>query len=85
MEEKMNTNSSVSHGGGVVIALMAGLAVGAVLGVLFAPKSGKDTRNDLMDKGERLMEMGKESVSDVVEKTKGLVESGKQKIEELKK
>ncbi len=75
---------SGSNGLGVAIALFAGLAVGAILGVLFAPKSGKETRNDLMDKGEKFMEMGKESVSDVVEKTKDLVESGKQKIEELK-
>ena len=76
--------SSGSNSGGVAIALFAGLAIGAILGVLFAPKSGKETRNDLMDKGERLMEMGKESVSDVVEKTKDLAESGKQKIEKLK-
>ena len=76
--------SSGSNGGGVVIALFAGLAIGVIIGILFAPKSGKEIRNDLMDKGERLMEKGKESVSDVVEKTKDLVESGKQKIEELK-
>ena len=71
-------------GNGVVRALFIGLAIGVVLGILFAPKSGKETRNDLMDKGERLIEMGKENVSDVVEKTKDLAESGKQKIEELK-
>ena len=76
--------SSGSNGGGVAIALFAGLAVGVVIGILVAPKSGKETRNDLMDKGERLMEVGKESVSDVVEKTKDLAESGKKKIEELK-
>jgi gas vesicle protein len=81
----MSPGNCRSNGGGVAIALFAGLAVGAVLGVLFAPKSGKETRNDLMDKGERLMEMGKESVSDVVEKTKGLAQSGKKKVEELKK
>ncbi len=68
----------------VVTALFAGLAVGVVVGILFAPKSGKDTRNELMDKGEKFMEMGRDTVSDVVEKSKGLVESGKQKIEELK-
>ena len=68
----------------VIIALFTGLAAGVIIGILVAPKSGKETRNDLMDRGERLMEMGKESVSDVVEKTKDLVESGKQKIEELK-
>ena len=80
----MNPGNCRSNGGGMAIALFAGFAIGAILGVLFAPKSGKETRNDLMDKGERLMEMGKESVSDVVEKTKDFAESGKQKIEKLK-
>ena len=76
--------SSNDVGRGVVSALFTGLAIGAVLGILLAPKSGKETRNDLVDKGERIMEIGKENVSDVVEKTKDLAESGKQKIEELK-
>ena len=76
--------SSGSDGRGVATALFAGLAIGAILGLLFAPKSGKETRNDLVEKGEKFMEMGKESVSDVVEKTKDLAESGKKKIEELK-
>ena len=80
----MSPDNSRSSGSGVVTVLFTGLAIGVVLGILFAPKSGKETRNDLVDKGERLMEMGKESVSDVVEKTKDLAESGKQKIEELK-
>jgi len=72
------------NGGGVAIALFTGLAIGVVLGTLFAPKSGKETRNELMEKSEKLMEMGKENVSDVVGKAKDLAESGKQKIEELK-
>ena len=72
------------NGSGVAIALFTGFAIGAIFGILFAPKSGKETRNDLAEKGERLMEMGKESVSDVVEKTKDLAEAGKHKIEELK-
>ena len=65
--------------------VITALFIGAILGVLFAPKSGKETRNDLVDRGEKLMEMGRGTVSDVVEKTKGLIESGKQKVEELKK
>ena len=77
--------SSNDVGRGVVSALFTGLAIGVVLGVLFAPKSGKETRDYLMGKGEKLVEMGKEKVSDVVEKTKGLVESGKEKVEGLKK
>ena len=43
---------------GGVKALFIGLAIGAIFGILFAPKSGKETRNDLAEKGERLMEMG---------------------------
>jgi gas vesicle protein len=77
-------DNSRNNGSGVAIALFVGLAVGAIFGILFAPKSGQETRNELMEKSEKLMEMGKESVSDVVGKTKDLVESGKQKIEELK-
>jgi len=68
----------------VITVLFTGLAIGVVIGILFASKSGKETRNELMNKGERFMEMGKESVSDVIEKSKDFVESGKQKIEELK-
>ena len=80
----MSFDNGKSNSGGVFIALLAGLVIGTVLGIMFAPKSGKDTRNDLVEKGERLMELGKESVSDVVEKTKDLAESGKKKFEELK-
>lgn len=68
----------------VVIALFTGLAVGVVIGILVAPKSGKETRDYMMEKGEKLMEMGKEGISDVVEKTKDLAESSKKKIAELK-
>ncbi|MHB8280743.1 MAG: YtxH domain-containing protein [Candidatus Humimicrobiaceae bacterium] len=80
----MSPDNGRSSGRGVVTALFTGLAIGAILGVFFAPKSGKETRNDLMEKGERFMEMGRESVSDVVEKTKDLAESGKKIIGELK-
>jgi gas vesicle protein len=73
-----------NNGGGVLIALFTGLAIGAIFGILFAPKSGKEIRNEIVEKSERLMEMGKESVSDVVGKTKDLAEAGKHKIEELK-
>jgi hypothetical protein len=33
--------------GAVAVALVVGLAVGSIMGLLFAPKSGNETRDDL--------------------------------------
>jgi len=49
---------SKSHG---IEKFAAGVVVGATLGVLFAPKSGKETREDL-----------KNAFDDLVEKAKGI-------------
>jgi gas vesicle protein len=68
----------------IFITFLTGLAIGAVLGIMFAPKSGKELRNDLSNDTKRLVETGKDSVSEIVEKTKRFAESGKEKIEELK-
>ena len=40
--------------------LFAGLAVGATLGLLFAPKKGEDTRKDLVNKMKNLWEKAKD-------------------------
>lgn len=35
----------------IILGVLAGLATGAVLGVLFAPRKGKNTRRNIMGKG----------------------------------
>lgn len=55
-----------------------GAAVGATLGVLFAPKSGKETRRDLKNKLNELWEAAKELDADEVK------QQIKNKIEEIK-
>lgn len=45
-----NLSYKPSDNTGSIVALLAGLAVGAVLGVLFAPESGKRTRRRISDK-----------------------------------
>jgi gas vesicle protein len=42
--------------GNTAIALLAGVAAGAALGLLLAPRSGKETRDAIMSKGEELQE-----------------------------
>lgn len=45
---------------------IAGAAIGAGLGILFAPKSGKETREDISKKLNEIMEQAKElTVEDV--------------------
>lgn len=62
----MNDNSKV------VVALLAGLAAGAALGILFAPDKGTDTRDKL---GQSLKDFGdsiKERAADEINSLSGL-------------
>ena len=45
-----------NNSGKTLLALGLGIAAGAVLGVLFAPRSGKETRAAMRSKGEDLKE-----------------------------
>ncbi len=51
-----------------VVALLAGLAVGAVVGILFAPQSGENTRGKIADKAGDLAETFKDKVQRVKNK-----------------
>lgn len=76
--------------GKVVVALLAGLAAGAVLGVLFAPEKGKETRDKLNDSladlGDALKERAEEQfdqLNDFKEKVLTAVKSKKLKVDSI--
>ncbi len=46
----------------ILITLLAGLSVGFVLSILFAPKPGKELRKDIKDKSEEFIKKSKEKV-----------------------
>lgn len=61
--------------GKIITAAAAGIAAGAIAGLLLAPKSGKETRNMLQKKGNKLtdklkegLEEGKKAVTGIREK-----------------
>ena len=69
---------------------LAGLGIGALLGVLYAPKAGKETREDIAnsareakEKAAELVEQGRVKANEYMEQGKQYVEQGKQKAAEL--
>jgi len=74
--------------------LFIGGFIGVVLGILYAPKSGKETREDIARTTEDLLSKGKEeyekavarsksAYEEAVKRLKGLEISAKEKIEEI--
>jgi gas vesicle protein len=62
----MNDNSKT------VIALLAGLAAGAALGLLFAPEKGSDTRDKLSESLNNLGDSIREKAAEEIDNLSGL-------------
>ncbi len=66
---------------------LAGMGIGAVLGILYAPKSGRETRQALMDSAEEgrdyLMTRGREAreqISTIVDRGKDTISRQREQI-----
>mgnify|MGYP001772860177 CR=1 FL=1 len=80
MSQQQNNNSNI-------LSFLLGLTVGAILGILFAPAEGKETRKklakyieDLEEKSEDIINKGKKFVEEETDKVKKFVEDTKEKI-----
>ncbi len=77
MEDEM---ASTNNTGNVILAFLAGGVIGAALGVLFAPKSGKETRDDIAKVVEDAKAKTDEFTQEAKAKISGLVEEAKTKF-----
>jgi gas vesicle protein len=80
----------------VILGVLGGLAAGAIMGILFAPKKGKKTRkkiknvsNDYADKLKDKFDVALDTMSKkydlLKEEGQGLFNEGKSKFEKTKK
>jgi gas vesicle protein len=58
----------------VVLSVLAGAAVGALVGVLFAPDKGSNTRKRIVKKGEDFVEDLKAKASDIRDRATDMVD-----------
>ena len=65
----------------VLISLGIGLAVGTVLGILFAPNKGADTRKKIKDTGTKLSDDLTKSVTKIKESVQGFRNNVKEKMD----
>lgn len=63
--------------GNIVIGALAGVAVGALLGMVFAPEKGSDTRKKISKKSA-------DTIEDLQEKFDNLLDNVTQKFEAVK-
>jgi gas vesicle protein len=69
--------------GKVVFGAMAGLAIGAIAGILFAPEKGSVTRKQIMDKGDDCMDEIKSGFDKTFSSLTEMFKSTKKDTEEL--
>ncbi len=68
----------------VVVSFLAGAAIGSGLALLFAPKTGREVREQIKDLTEDAVDRIKEYAKDAQDKIKSTYESGKDLVMEKK-
>ena len=76
-------NEENNLGKGLLIGFLTGAAVGSIIALLFAPKSGKELREDIKNKSQDFIEDADKYISNAKDKASQLINDGKKKSEKL--
>jgi gas vesicle protein len=72
------------NGGKMILGLLVGVAAGALLGVLFAPEKGTDTRRKISQKSKDFVDEVKNKYDEFVKGVNEKIDSVKQEAEYVK-
>jgi gas vesicle protein len=75
---------SERNGGGGLLWFLAGLGIGAAVGILYAPQSGSETRELIMSKAEEGREFVRKRAKDARNQAGEWAEKGKQAYQSQK-
>jgi gas vesicle protein len=75
-------DSKDNHFWDSLLAFMAGAATGFIVGILFAPASGKETRKKIQDQAAKTGEAAKESYEKIAKEAEKSVRIAKEKTGE---
>ena len=75
---------SEENDGSKVGFFLAGLGIGAVIALLFAPRSGKETREMIVEKAEEGREFVKTKTEEIRKQAEDAVEKGKDLVNKQK-
>jgi len=76
--------SEENNGGSQVGFFLAGLGIGAVIALLFAPRSGKETRDMILQKAEDSADFVKTKGEEIRKQAEDAVEKGKDLVSKQK-
>jgi hypothetical protein len=68
-------------GGGFLIGLLCGTALGAAIGLLFAPKAGSEVRQRLLDSTGDIRRKAAETYEEASEQVNTMVSKGRQAVD----
>ncbi|HSB07821.1 MAG TPA: YtxH domain-containing protein [Thermodesulfobacteriota bacterium] len=81
----MEKNINYFKGFNIGLGLFVGGAIGFLAGLMFAPKTGKELRSELREKGCQIYGDTKQAISEAQMKTKSVIDDAMHRVDEFKK
>jgi gas vesicle protein len=84
-KETVGMGEQENQRGDLLMGLLIGGLLGAAAGLFFAPKSGRELRSGIKEKGYEVFKDVKEIYADAGKKATEIIDEAKKEVKELKK